>query len=190
MGVGIINFYENKINNAVIGEFGHTTVKKDGPLCFCGNHGCLEMMCSVDAVLHNCDELLKAGKCEILKTLMEESDEALSYRLVLEAFRNGDNDVKGVLEECGKYLGIGLANIINIFNPQRIIINGHILLSCNFIYETAVEEAKQRAHEQFIRDMKFETVGIGVEEAVKGVSLFVTDRIFELSGPDFCGFAF
>lgn len=185
MGVGIINFYEHKINNAVIGEFGHTTVKRDGPLCFCGNHGCLEMMCSVDAVVNQCDELLRIGKCEVLRSMMAEKETALSYPLILDAFQKGDKDVKEVLEECGRYLGIGLANIINVFNPQRIIINGDVLLNCNLIYETAVTEAIQRAHEQFTKDLKFETISIGIDEAVKGVSLFVTDKIFELSGPEF-----
>ncbi len=185
MGVGIINFYEQKINNAVIGEFGHTTVKKDGPLCFCGNHGCLEMMCSVDSVVNECDELLKNGKCEVLRKDMAGADRVLNYQSVLDAYQKGDKDVKEVLEECGRYLGIGLANIINVFNPQRIIINGDILLNCSFIYETAVEEAHKRAHEQFVKDLRFEMVSIGVEEAVKGVSLYVADKLFELSGPEF-----
>ena len=44
-GVGIISFFEHRINDAVAGEFGHTTVKQDGPECFCGNRGCLEVMC-------------------------------------------------------------------------------------------------------------------------------------------------
>lgn len=184
MGVGIINFYEQKINKAVIGEFGHTTVKKDGPLCFCGNHGCLEVLCSVDAIINQCNEALQNGQCDVLKAMLNQKDEVLNYKLILEAFEKGDNDVHGILLECGKYLGIGLANIINIFNPQRIIINGDELLNCEFIYETAVVEAKSRAYEQFIKDLKMEKVSIGMREAVKGVSLYVTDRLFELSGSE------
>lgn len=184
MGVGIINFYEHKINKAVIGEFGHTTVKKDGPLCFCGNYGCLEVMCSVDAILNQCTEALQNGRCDVLRTMLEQSDEILNYKLVLKAFRKGDRDVDGILAECGRYLGIGLANIINIFNPQRIIINGDELLTCEFIYETAVVEAKSRAYEQFVKDLKMEKVNIGMREALKGIALYIADRIFELSGSD------
>lgn len=184
MGVGIINFYEQKINHAVIGEFGHTTVKKDGPLCFCGNRGCLEMMCSVDAVVNQCCELLKQGRCGALAGILKKKGMPLSYQAILEAFDNGDRDVHGVLKECGEYLGIGLANIINIFNPQRIIINGDMLLTSDFIYETAVSEANSRANEQFIKELEYEKVNIGMEEAVKGVALYVSDRYFELSGPE------
>ena len=181
MGVGIISLFENKINEAVKGEFGHTTVKKDGPLCFCGNHGCLEIMCSVDTVVNSCSELLDKDKCKILKGLLEGYKTTLDYDLVLEAHQKGDQDVMQILLECGQYLGIGIANIINIFNPQRLIINGDILLKSEFIYETAIKEASSRAYEQFLADMKYQKVEIGDKESIKGVSLYVTDKLFELS---------
>lgn len=184
MGVGIINFYEQKVNKAVIGELGHTTVKKDGPLCFCGNHGCLEMFCSVDAIINQCNEALQDGNCNVLRAMLKQKDGVVNYKLILEAFEKGDKDIRGILSECGKYLGIGLANVINIFNPQRIIINGDELLSCEFIYEIAVNEAKSRAYEQFSKDLKMEKVNIGMQEAIKGVSLYVTDKLFELSGSE------
>lgn len=185
LGVGIINFYEQKINEAVIGEFGHTTVKKDGPLCFCGNRGCLELMCSVEAVMNQCTELLQQGKCRILRDILDDKNTVMSYESLLQAYEKGDGEVAEVLKECGEYLGIGLANIINIFNPQRIIINGDLLLTCEYIYKTALEEAGRRAYEQFIKNLKFEKVNIGVEQALKGVSLYVADRLFDLAGPDF-----
>jgi predicted NBD/HSP70 family sugar kinase len=182
MGVGIISFFENKINEAVKGEFGHTTVKKDGPLCFCGNHGCLEIMCSVDAVVNACTDLLDQGRCGILARLLGERGNALDYDSILEAFEKGDDDVKQVLEECGQYLGIGIANLINIFNPQRLIINGDVLLKSDFIYETAVQETSGRAYEQFLHDLKYQKVDIGEKESIQGVSLYVADKLFELSG--------
>lgn len=185
MGVGIINFYEGKINEAVIGELGHTSVKKDGPVCFCGNRGCLEVMCSVEAVVNQCSELLQIGKCAVLQNMLNEKNLPLSYDILLEAFENGDNDVSKVFKECGEYLGLGIANIINVFNPQRIIINGDVLLTSDFIYQTAVKEANKRAYEQFTKDLKYEKVNIGVEQSIKGVSLYVTDRLFDLAGPDF-----
>jgi len=184
MGIGIINFYDQKINEAVIGEFGHTSVKKDGPLCFCGNRGCIEVMCSVETILSQCDELLNHGKCKILKSILENKGLPLSYEIVIEAFEKGDADVRDVLRECGEYLGVGIANIINIFNPQRIIINGDILLTCDYIFETAVKEADSRAYEQFTKDLKYEKVNIDSEQAIKGVSLFVAEKLFDLSGPD------
>lgn len=185
MGVGIINFYDYKLNEAVIGEFGHTSVKKDGPLCFCGNKGCLEIMCSVETIINQCSELLKIGKCSILRSILDaKKSTVLDYKSIIEAFDSCDTDVEDVLRECGEYLGLGIANIVNIFNPQRIIINGDRLLNCDFIYKTAVKEANSRANEQFVNNLKYEKVNIDAEQAIKGVSLFVAERLFELSGPE------
>ena len=142
-------------------------------------------MCSVEAIVNQCSELLQQGRCEVLRRLLEEKNIPLSYDLIKEAFDKGDNDIYEVLKECGEYLGIGLANIINVFNPERIIINGDILLTSEFIYETAVKEANGRAYEQFTKDLKYEKVNISMEKAVKGLSIYVTDRLFELSGPEF-----
>ncbi|NSW90304.1 MAG: ROK family transcriptional regulator [Firmicutes bacterium] len=184
MGVGIINFYKNEVNEAVIGEIGHTTVKKDGPPCFCGNRGCLEVMCSVDAVINQCNELLQQGRCCVLKKLIREKGMALTYETIVKAFEMGDYDVQEVLTECGQYLGIGIANIINIFNPKRIIINGDVLLTTDYVYKIALEEANSRAYEQFTKNLQYERVNIDAERAITGVSLYVTDKLFDLMGPE------
>ena len=181
MGIGIVNFYENKINEAVIGEFGHTTVKEDGPLCFCGNRGCLELMCSVKTILSRTEELLGQGKCSVLREILKRRNAPLDYERILEASEQGDPDILGVIRENGEYLGIGIANIINIFNPQKIIINGDLLLKSDYLFKTAIEIAKERAYEDFIRDLKIEKVNISIEDAIKGISMNVADRLFELS---------
>ena len=181
MGVGIVSFFEHRINEAVIGELGHTTVKKDGPPCFCGNRGCLELMCSVDAILNNCQEGLSQGRCGILAGLMETGDGTLTFETVLQAFAGGDADVRAVLQECGEYLGMGIANIINLFNPQRIIINGDLLLQSDFIEQTAKAEAGRRANEELTRGLTYRKVVICIEESIQGVALNVAGRMFELS---------
>ena len=58
----------------MIGEFGYTIVKKDDPLCFCGNHGCLEVLCSVDMVILTCTELIGKGKCGILDRILKHQE--------------------------------------------------------------------------------------------------------------------
>jgi predicted NBD/HSP70 family sugar kinase len=180
MGVGIVSIFENKINEAVIGEFGHTTVKKDGPLCFCGNRGCLELLCSVESIVNAASSMVKQGKCSILQKLLNKKKDNISYELILEALSQGDTDVIDIIKENGEYLGIGIANLINIFNPQKIIVNGDLLLQSDLLYQTALEVAATRAYEEFYNDLKIEKVNVSIENAIKGITLNVVDRLFDL----------
>ncbi|MDD5603399.1 MAG: ROK family protein, partial [Eubacteriales bacterium] len=190
MGVGAISIYDNKINEAVTGEFGHTTVKKDGPACFCGNNGCLEVMCSVESIIGRCAEMLAENKCRILRDILKEKgcDKAGSdacrpdYNTVIEAFDRGDKDVKDILKECGEYLGIGMANLINMFNPDKIIINGDMLIKSDYIYNIVLRETKKRAYELFAEGVVYERVNIGMKESMSGLTRFITEKLFSLTG--------
>ena len=181
MGVGIVDFYNGQFNEAVIGELGHTTVQKDGPACFCGNHGCLELMCSVEAVLGQCRAALGQGRCSTLRQILDGRAAPLDFADVRAAAAAGDPDVASILKTCGEYLGIGLANVINLFNPQRIVLNGDVLLTEDSIYRTAVAEARSRVNELFAQSVQFEKVDIGPEESIRGIALYLADRLFELS---------
>ncbi len=181
-GIGIISIYEHKIIEAVAGEFGHTTVKKDGPLCFCGNRGCLETISSSDYAINECRELLSNGKCIILKEIMYMGEKELNFDTLMEAFNKGDVDVTEVLMECGEYLGIGIANVINVFNPKRIIIDENDMLKSEFVYDIVIKEANKRAFDFFTSNLKFEKVDIKHTEIMQGISLYVVKKLFELSG--------
>lgn len=178
-GVGIISFYGGKINESVAGELGHTTVMKDGPQCFCGNRGCLELVCSVDYILTQCRKARAAGKC-----LWMEDPEKLDFAAAVRAFEAGDAEVADIFRECAEYLGIGLANIISIFEPSLIVINDDQLTRCDFIYQVARAEAERRAYNMFTRPVEYERVNVTSSQALTGVAQYVADRLFDLDGPD------
>lgn len=184
-GIGIVSFCNGKINQSITGEIGHTSVKKDGPLCFCGNRGCLELMCSVDNIITQVKKLLSKGKCPVLQKLLKESNSVLDYSMILEAENKEDKDVCKVIRENGEYLGIGIANTINLFNPDRIIINGGSLFKSNLLHMTAISVSKQRAFKDFVKNTEIETITISDEDAIRGLALNVADKIFELCEFDF-----
>lgn len=171
MGVGIISFFDGKINESVAGELGHTTVMKDGPQCFCGNRGCLELVCSVDYILSRCRQAHIRG-CDSFDAAMNEFDA-------------GDEQVRDIFRECAEYLGIGIANIISIFEPELIIINDDCLTACDFIYRTALSEAERRAYTVSSKPIEYRRVEITSAQALTGVAQYVTDRMFAMSGPVF-----
>lgn len=166
-GIGACQYYNGEINRAMIGEIGHTTVEKDGEPCFCGNRGCLEAMCSVPRILQLYSEY---GGCGMV------SSEELVQRL-----ENGDENAIRAAKECSQYLGIGLANLVNLCKPYVIAINtgGEKLLS--HVIKFAVPELKRRAYPVLLEDLNICEVSISEEDAMRGAAFNLCDRLFDLS---------
>ena len=109
------------------GELGHVVVEADGPECpggGCPNRGCLEALCSGTALER------AAGR---------------KGREVVEGARNGDADAQAHLDRLGRYLGIGISNMVNAFQPEILVIGGGLSAASDLFLETAVAEAGSRA---------------------------------------------
>lgn len=162
-GIGAVHFTGGEANPNTIGEIGHTTVKIDGEPCVCGNSGCLEVMCSVNRIVADCE---KFG--------------CINFDDVLNAFYSGDRKVVPSLDMCGEYMGIGLANLVNIFNPEKIVINGGDFLKCGYIIDKAISCLYKRANKLLTKNMAISKVEISKDEIIKGTALFMCDKIFSL----------
>jgi glucokinase len=108
------------------GELGHIVVEADGPECpgACPNRGCLEALCSGTAL---------------------ERAAARKGREVVEAARNGDAEAQAHLDRLGRYLGIGISNMVNAFQPEVVVIGGGLSAAADLFLDTAVVEAGSRA---------------------------------------------
>ncbi len=130
------------------GEVGHSTVAHDGPLCSCGNRGCLEAMVSTPVLVKRYKERLNLGHGSTLhgygSTLR---DHGSTLREIISRYGKGDRTVKDVLEETGAYIGIGIANVINILNPSSIILGGDITTYGHIILATIKDTVRERALE-------------------------------------------
>ena len=106
------------------GELGHITVEKDGPLCTCGNNGCLEAVASGRAIAQQARNLITSGVCtEILQTAGGNL-ELLEAKHVFEAARHGDLAALDLVRKAGEYIGIGIASYINLLDPEKIVLAG------------------------------------------------------------------
>ena len=106
------------------GEVGHAIVEPGGPLCYCGNRGCLESVASRVAVVARCREAIEHG---VLSRVAEEAGGDLSritFRHVLEAARDGDPLARSVLEQAGTHRGRAAANLVNLLNPSVLVLSG------------------------------------------------------------------
>jgi len=106
------------------GEIGHTTILTHGPLCGCGNRGCLEALASGSAIACRGRELVAHGVPTKIADLAGGDLDLITARLVAEAASEGDVEAERILSEAMDYLGVGLASLVNLFNPQLIVIGG------------------------------------------------------------------
>jgi predicted NBD/HSP70 family sugar kinase len=107
------------------GELGHTTVALDGPPCRCGKRGCLEAIAGEFAITNRVIKLLAGGGSTLLRQAVKDP-EAPEVGEILAAYDQGDRETGEILSECVEYLGLGVANVINLINPQRVIFEGRL----------------------------------------------------------------
>lgn len=108
--------------NDLAGEVGHQTILINGPVCGCGKRGCLEALASGPAVARLARESLHYGRGKRLVEVAGGRPADITAQHVIEAAREGDAFSRRILEEVGTYMGIGLANLIQILNPERIVL--------------------------------------------------------------------
>ena len=113
--------------SAAAGEIGHTVVQRNGPVCpTCGNRGCLEALTGERAILQQCRDIMATDMPTILKELCPDPRK-LTMDQVLIAQELGDAPVNQVIEDAIEYLGIALANTINLISPRAVVLEGRIL---------------------------------------------------------------
>ena len=122
------------------GEGGHTTIDPEGPPCRCGNRGCLEAFVGAYGILRRFRDALASGQASGLAPGTD-----LGVQEIADAARAGDALAADILRETGRYLGIGLANFANLFNPEKIVVTGGVSRAGDAILDPARAEMKRRA---------------------------------------------
>ena len=166
-GIGAVQCSNGKVNRSILGEIGHTTVNPDGEECFCGNKGCLEVMCSAKRIIslyNSCSD----SKCNNI--------EEISHKL-----SEDDPNANKALAECARYLGIGFANLVNLFYPSALVINRAGFSRCRAIFDEAVCEMKMRAYPALLQDLTITELDVSEEDTVRGAAFEMCERIFDIS---------
>jgi len=125
-GVGILvdgNLFRGA--GGAAGEFGHMTINYEGRLCRCGNRGCMDAYVSGAEIVRKAVEIQKAGGQSLIFEGLR-PDENPSMKRIVEASAKGDHIACGILEETGHFLGIGVASLVNLLNPELVIIGGEV----------------------------------------------------------------
>ncbi len=129
-------------SNGVVGELGHTVVEIDGNRCRCGGQGCLESYVSTRILI---DKVMEGIKNKVYtKVLLDGKDRIEVLEEIFGAGKNGDRFICNIFEEMGKYLGIGIANLINLFNPEVVIITGGLAKAEELLLNPVIKTVKSR----------------------------------------------
>lgn len=173
VGAGIILDHQlYRGTSFTAGEVGHTTVDPEGPKCTCGNYGCLQTLVSGPAIADRARHRIEMGEESIL------SGRDLTGETVFQAAVAGDELAQEILRETGRYLGIGIANIINTLNPARVIIGGGVANAARFIMAPLRETVAQRALKSPAQKTSIVTAALGHNATAIGAVTLVLHQLF------------
>lgn len=164
-------------NNYFAGEFGHLQIVPDGNLCYCGKRGCLETYASGRAIAQDAKQRIKSGTSTTIRGKIGTFDE-IDAKIIIEAANEGDQFSIELLEEAGRYMGYGIAQLINIFNPEMIILGGRLATAKSFITNSIKSEALKRSLIPLHDNLEIVISNLGPKAGALGVaSLALRDFI-------------
>ncbi|MGH7662819.1 MAG: ROK family protein [Gemmatimonadaceae bacterium] len=130
----------------VAGEIGHTTIDMTGRHCKCGNYGCLEAYASGTAIADRAREALeREPESSTLVAMVDGNLEAITSQTVYDAATDGDALANEIVRDTARFLGAGVANLLNIFNPDTVVIAGGVTQAGERLFEPLLTEVKRRA---------------------------------------------
>jgi glucokinase len=129
----------------VAGEIGHMTIDSTGRKCNCGNYGCLEAYASGPAMAARAIEGIEAGAETILAEMVGGRLEQITAAIVYDAVVRGDAYANEVMKDTAKFLGAGVASLINILNPEMVVIAGGVTRAGDHLFEPLRAEVRRRA---------------------------------------------
>lgn len=178
IGAGIIsggNLYRGSRSGA--GEIGHTTIDVDGPRCSCGNYGCLEAIASGFALGRKAGEAIRRGFHTTLAA-NGDSEESIGVAELLAAARAGDKLAEDLLDECGRTLGIAVANVVNMYSPELIVLAGRLAQESTLVLHRVQELGKERAFSVLAKDVRIVPSALGSQFLVAGAAALILASLF------------
>jgi glucokinase len=129
----------------VAGEIGHTTIDTEGRRCKCGNYGCLEAYASGPNIAMRAVEAVQAGADSLLSKKVGGDLAKITAQTVYEAAQEGDELALEVVNDTAKFLGAGIANLLNVFNPEVVVVCGGVTLAGDHLFVPLRREVARRA---------------------------------------------
>lgn len=166
--------------NSSAGELGHVTVVPDGPLCACGNRGCLQALVSGPAIANRAREYLRQAPADRLLALVEGQPERITAETVLAAAAQDDPLAVQVVGETAGYLGVAVANLVNLFNPELVVLGGPVGQAGPVLLEPVRREVQRRAMAYPLSAARIVASTLGSDAGAIGAAVLVLQHASEL----------
>ncbi len=161
------------------GEIGHTVMLLEGgEPCRCGNSGCLETLVSESAILRSADGIASQNPEGILDAIMRNRQDLVPIGRVFEAGRQGDQEVRRMLSERAYYLGVALAGLVNLFNPEMIILGGIFSSGEEYFLDTVRQVTSKMAFGRMGERVRICSTGFGWDASVLGAAALALMNFF------------
>ncbi len=164
--------------NFAAGELGHVPVNPDGPRCGCGGYGCVEMFVSGPAIAQRAKEFVQQGVKSVLADIPPDN---ITAEKVAIAAQQGDVLAKFILAEAGKSLGIVLAGVVNLLNPERLIVGGGVAQAGDWLLEPARWELRRRALPTATETLQLVPAALGTNAGILGAAALVFQALKDTS---------
>ena len=166
--------------NSSAGELGHLTVLPDGPLCPCGNRGCLQQLVSEDAIANQARQRLRRCSGSLLHKMAGNHPELITAADVFAAADRGDAAALATIDEIASYIGIAVAGLINLFNPEVIFLGGPVGEASAVLEEKVRENVRHRAMAFPMSAVQIQRSSLGTDAGAIGAAVLVLQEANDL----------
>jgi glucokinase len=153
------------------GEVGHQVLDPSGPECYCGAHGCMEALIAGPALGKLAREKAAAGENSLMREMAGGNIDRIDARTAMEAARRGDPAALEVSQHAGKYLGLGLVNIIAFFAPEVIVLGGIVMSAYDLLQPMVCEILERHSVLMPSREVRIVPAELGDNAGVCGAAL-------------------
>ncbi|MBI4436423.1 MAG: ROK family protein [Candidatus Omnitrophica bacterium] len=155
------------------GEIGHVPVSRGGPLCACGHRGCFETYVGNRAIVERARQRIRAGECTIALDLVDGKVSRLTPEVLSRAAKRGDRLSLSIWKEVGEWIGIALAGVVNVYNPDRIVIGGGVSEAGSVLFRPVRESLRTHALAWPLKNFEVVPAKLGNDAGVIGASVLV-----------------
>jgi len=181
-GIGLGVIMDGQLRNGTAGfsgEMGHMPFVEDGTLCYCGKKGCLETVASGIALVRMAKEGIQSGQDSLLNELPEQEIENIEPHQVIEAANKGDQYAISILSFIGEKLGKGIATLVQLFNPELIILSGKIAEANQYITIPIQQAINTYCMTQLKNMANVALSELGAEAGAKGIAHVAFEKYFD-----------